>query len=54
MKNMAVSRGRMEDTMSSLAKKSRSYGKGEDAEIVFDEVDRAASGEQDVIQRKGQ
>ena len=54
MKNMAVSAGRMQETMSSLAKKSRSYGKGEDAEIVFDEADRAASGEHDVIQRKGQ
>jgi len=40
--------------MSSLAKKSRSYGKGEEAEIIFDDTDRAASGEEDVIQRKGQ
>ena len=53
-KNMAVSAGRMQQTMSGLAKKSRSYGKGEEAEIIFDETDREASGEEDVIQRKGQ
>lgn len=53
-KNMAVSAGRMQETMSSLAKKSRSYGKGEEAEIIFDDADRTQSGEQDVIQRKGQ
>ena len=53
-KNMAVSAPQMQATMSNLAKKSRSYGKGEEAEIIFDEADRAQSGEQDVIQRKGQ
>ena len=53
-KNMAVSADRMQQTMSGLAKKSRSYGKGEQEEIIFDEADRAQSGEEDVIQRKGQ
>lgn len=53
-KNMAVSADRMQQTMSGLAKKSRSYGKGEEAEIVFEAEDREEAGEQDVIQRKGQ
>ncbi len=53
-KNMAVSAGRMQETMSGLARKSRSYGKGEEAEIIFDEADREQSGEEDVKQRKGQ
>jgi len=52
-KNMAVSAGSMQRSMEGLAKKSRAYGKGEEAEIVFDDADRAASGEADVIQRKG-
>lgn len=53
-KNMAVGQGQMSVTMERLAKKSRSYGKGEEAEINFDEEDRAISGEEDVKQRKGQ
>lgn len=53
-KSMAVGQGRMQDSMSALAKKSRSYGKGEEAEIVFDDADRAAAGEEDVKRRKGQ
>ncbi len=53
-KSMAVSKGMMSSSMNRLAKKSRAYGKGEEAEIVFDEADRAASGEEDVKQRKGQ
>lgn len=53
-KTMALSPGRMQESMSRLAKKSRSYGKGDDSEIVFDEADREASGEDEVIQRKGQ
>ncbi|KCZ92636.1 vWA domain-containing protein [Hyphomonas johnsonii] len=53
-KTMAVGQGRMQDSMSALAKKSRAYGKGEEAEIIFDESDRATAGEEDVKQRKGQ
>jgi hypothetical protein len=53
-KTMAVGQGRMQESMSVLAKKSRAYGKGEEAEIVFDDSDRATAGEEDVKQRKGQ
>lgn len=53
-KTMAVGQGRMQDSMSALAKKSRAYGKGEEAEIVFDEADRAAADEAGVKERKGQ
>ncbi len=53
-KSMAVSKGMMSSSMNRLAKKSRAYGKGEEAEIIFDEADREASGEEDVKQRKGQ
>jgi hypothetical protein len=52
-KSMAVGQGRMQDSMSNLAKKSRAYGKGEEAEITFSEEDRAQAGEDDVKQRKG-
>jgi hypothetical protein len=53
-KTMAVGQGRMQESMSVLAKKSRAYGKGEEADIVFDDSDRATAGEEDVKQRKGQ
>ncbi|WP_373006732.1 VWA domain-containing protein [Hyphomonas sp.] len=53
-KTMAVGQGRMQESMSALAKKSRAYGKGEEAEIVFDESDRATAGEEDVKDRTGQ
>lgn len=53
-KRMAVGKGRLQSSMSRLAKKSRAYGSGEEADIVFDEADRAASGEEEVKQRKGQ
>ncbi len=53
-KTMAVGQGRMQDSMSALAKKSRAYGKGEEAEIIFDDTDRSTAGEEDVKQRKGQ
>ena len=53
-KTMAVGQGRMQDSMSALAKKSRAYGKGEEAEIIFDDADRAAADEEGVKARKGQ
>lgn len=53
-KTMAVGQGRMQESMSALAKKSRAYGKGEEAEIIFDAEDRAQAGEEDVKQRKGE
>lgn len=53
-KNMAVSKDNLGETMQRLSKKSRSYAKGEDAEIIFDEEDRAAAGEEDVKQRQNQ
>ncbi len=53
-KNMAVSKDKLGQTMDRLAKKSRSYAKGEEAEIEFDEEDRAIAEEEDVKQRKGQ
>ena len=53
-KNMAVSKDQLGQTMQRLGKKSRSYAKGEDAEIIFDEEDRTIAGEEDVKQRKGQ
>ncbi len=52
-KSMAMGAGTMQESMSRLAKKSRSYGKGEEAEIVFDAEDRAIAEEEDVKQRKG-
>jgi hypothetical protein len=52
-KTMAIGQGTMQESMSRLAKKSRSYGKGEEAEIEFDAEDRAIAKEDDVIERKG-
>lgn len=52
-KNMAVSRDKLGSTMDRLAKKSREYAKGQEAEITFDAEDRAEAGEEDVKQRKG-
>lgn len=52
-KQMAIGQGSMQESMSRLAKKSRSYGKGEEAEIEFDADDRAVANEEDVKQRKG-
>ncbi|HCX11865.1 MAG TPA: VWA domain-containing protein, partial [Hyphomonas sp.] len=53
-KTMAVGQGSMRDSMSALAKKSRAYGKGEEAEIIFNDEDRAIADEEGVKQRKGQ
>ena len=52
-KNMAVSADKLEQTMQRLGKKARNYGKGQEAEIIFDEEDRAVAEEEDVKQRKG-
>lgn len=52
-KSMAMGAGTMQESMSRLAKKSRDYGKGEEAEIEFDAEDRAVAQEEDVKQRKG-
>ena len=52
-KSMAMGAGTMQESMSRLAKKSRSYGKGEEADIIFDDEDRAIAQEEDVKQRKG-
>ena len=53
-KSMAVGSGNFSSSMETLARKSRDYGKGEEAEIIFDEADRAEAGEEEVKQRKGQ
>ena len=52
-KQMAVSAGTLSLTQERLAKKARDYGKGEEAEIVFDAEDRALAEEEDVKDRKG-
>ena len=52
-KQMAVGSQNLTATQERLAKKARAYGKGEEAEIIFDEADRAAAGEEDVKQRTG-
>ena len=53
-KSMAVGQGSMQQSMSNLAKKSRTYGKGEAEEVEFDETDRALADEEGVKQRQGQ
>ncbi len=52
-KSMAIGQGAFSASMDRLGKKSRAYGKGEEAEIVFDEADRTVADEEDVKQRKG-
>ncbi len=52
-KTMAVGQGRMQESMRALGSKARAYGKGEEAEIIFDDADRATAGEEDVKDRKG-
>ena len=52
-KQMAVSAGSLSATQERLAKKARAYGKGEEAEIIFDSEDRAVAEEEDVKERKG-
>lgn len=53
-KSMAVGAGNFNTTMDRLAKKSREYAQEPEAEIIFEEEDRAAAGEEDVQQRSGQ
>jgi hypothetical protein len=53
-KVMAVGQGSMQSSMSALAKKSRAYGKGEEAEIEFNEQDRALADEEGVKERQNQ
>ncbi len=52
-KQMSVGAGSLAVTNERLAKKAREYGKGDAAEIIFDEEDRAVANEEDVQQRKG-
>ena len=52
-KSMAVGQGTFAQSMERLAKKGRAYGKGEEAEVIFDDTDRAIAQEEDVKQRKG-
>ena len=52
-KQMAVSAGSLTATQERLARKARDYGKGDEAEIVFDAEDRAVAEEEDVKDRKG-
>ncbi len=53
-RNMAVSKDALQSSLYSLGRKSRSYGKGEEATVEFDAADREAADEDDVKQRKGQ
>ncbi len=50
-KQMAVGVGNFSATQETLARKARSYGKGETADIIFDDEDRAEAGEEEVKQR---
>ncbi|HRX75047.1 MAG TPA: vWA domain-containing protein [Hyphomonas sp.] len=53
-KSMAMSQGRMNESMAKLARKSQAYYAAEAAApVVFDEADRAEAGEADVQKRKG-
>ncbi len=52
-KRMAVGVGNFQATQETLARKARSYGKGDSADIIFDEEDRAEAGEEDVKERTG-
>ena len=53
-KSIAVGAPQFSATMDRLAKKSRAYAQDDEAEIIFDEEDRAASGEEAVKDRTGQ
>ena len=52
-KQMAVGASNLAVTQERLARKARSYGKGEEAEIIFDAEDRAAADEEGVKDRTG-
>lgn len=52
-KQMAVGASSLSATQERLARKARSYGKGEEAEIIFDAEDRAVADEEAVKDRTG-
>ena len=52
-KQMAVGASSLSATQERLARKARSYGKGEEAEIIFDAEDRAVADEGGVKDRTG-
>lgn len=52
-KQMAVGSSNLRATQENLARKARSYGKGEEAEIIFDDADRAIAGEEEVKNKSG-
>ncbi len=52
-KSMAVGKDQMQGSMRDLAKKSRAYGKGEEAGVVFDDADREKADEEGVKERNG-
>lgn len=52
-KQMAVGASSLSATQERLARKARSYGKGEEAEIIFDAEDRAVADEEGVKDRTG-
>ncbi|MAP93320.1 MAG: hypothetical protein CMK07_00060, partial [Ponticaulis sp.] len=52
-KQMAVSAGKLEETMDNLAKKNRAYAQDRAESVEFDVVDREIAEEEDVKQRKG-
>ncbi len=49
---MAVGQGRMQQSMDALAKQARSYGRGEQSAIIFDDAAREEAGEEEVKQRQ--
>lgn len=53
-RTMAVGKDQLQESMSSLAKKSRAYGKGEEATVEFNDTDRALADEEGVKERQNQ
>ena len=53
-KTMAVGKDQLQQSMSTLARKSRAYGKGEADEVEFNDEDRAAADEEGVKERQNQ
>lgn len=52
-KSMAMGAGRMKGSMERLARKTQAYYSNQQADVAFDETDRAEAGEADVRKRKG-
>jgi hypothetical protein len=52
-KSMAMAPGMFEGSMRKLASKNRAYYARQSASVDFNEEDRAESGENDVLRRKG-